>query len=611
MKTSCSFRQLISGIMTILLTALPIVFCSLAMAEKYTLPIGIPDPGMWGTTHPIDAFAPDTAAKCPDWPSVQTTNCYYIDNTNPQATDTGNTYGYPQKPRLTIPQITYTEGAYVEIHGGPYTSTYLNVKFNGTPDNPVWFRGTSSMPVITSVISIGDSSYAILEYLDCNGMGNSKPCINISAMNAHHICVRHSKFHNKTYTGNSAAIGSVPLQGGSIHDLVFYKNEISELGDWSSAEDQDFHGINPTLWGRTPPTNQYNIWALNNTGYHISGDLFQSNGDQRDITKAVAEGRTITNLDNLHHVYVGKNVSSHSRQQVCTIKLTRDVVVSQNTAYENSNTASGAGGTGILFQEGPDYLWILFNKVYNNQFGVRQGNMSMSSFQNNKTFIIGNIIYNINPLNGTYGTDGINSRYKTAQGIKFEKGNHQRYVIDNTIYNSGGGIGTSTTTENDSAIMSGNVIAGIYGIDILNREDTHIAKFDNIGTTTTDYTYFQPRLDSGKVRFYWVAQQTNTYDSLSAFQSGTGQCQNCWTGDPLFVDSANFDFHPQDNSPLVGKGIRHAVYDEFQTRYGINIAYDFEGKPRPEGAWTLGALEPGTLNTTPLPTPPAPTPTVK
>ena len=50
--------------------------------------------------------APDTATYCPSWPAGAnggSASCYYVDSTSPAATDTGNTYGYPAKPRLTIP----------------------------------------------------------------------------------------------------------------------------------------------------------------------------------------------------------------------------------------------------------------------------------------------------------------------------------------------------------------------------------------------------------------------------------------------------------------------------------------------------------------------------
>jgi len=233
--------------------------------------------------------------------------------------------------------------------------------------------------------------------------------------------------------------------------------------------------------------------------------------------------------------------------------------------------------------------------------------MYYAKFQGQKTFLIGNIIYNIERLPND--ADGVNSRYTSGHGITTEKGNHQRYFVDNTIYNVGGGISVTTAAETDSAILSGNVICGVKGIDNTSRKDYHISRFDAPGVVTVDHSFFQPRADSGTVGFYWKGAATTITTSLSAFQSASGQCQNCWTGDPLFVDGANYDLHPQESSPLIGKGVRHPVYDEFQARYGINIAYDFEGKPRPQGAWTLGALEPGTLSTT-LPPPPAPSASV-
>lgn len=608
MKTSCFLTVLLQSITIIILATLPTVFCSSAMA--YTPPIGIPDPGMWGAIHPIDSSAPDTATKCPGWPSGQTTNCYYIDNTNPQATDTNNTFGYPDKPRQTIPQTTYPAGSYIEAHGGPYTESELNIKFNGNADNPVWFRGTpTSMPIISGRINITDSFYTVIENIDFDGNGNGYGCIQITSLSAHHICVRNSKFHNKTWVGNNAAIGSTPDQGGSIHDLVFYNNDFNNLGNWKATTDQDFHGINPTLWARTPPTTQYNVWALNNTGSYISGNLVQTNGDQRDVPKAINEGRDVNNLDNFHHMYVGKNLSHHCRQDICVMKLTRDGVISQNESYQNFNHVAGAG-TGIVFQEGPDYVWIIFNKLHTLVGdGIRQGNMYYEEFRNQKTFIIGNVIYNIEKVPND--PDGVNSSFKSGQGIPCEKGNHQRYMIDNTIYNIGGGISAPAGVDTDSAIMSGNVIAGVNGIDTQSRTDYHITKISELGVFTTDYSFFQPRADSGEVKFYWRGASTTVTTSLSDFQSITGQCQNCWTGDPKFVDPVIYDFHPQEGSPLIGKGIRHPVYDEFQARYGISIAYDFDGKPRPDGAWTLGALEPGTLKAPPLPTPTAPTPTVK
>lgn len=605
-------------LMTVLLLCIWSILLSFANASAYTPPIGIPDPGMWGVTHPIDSSAPNTATKCPSWPAGQTTNCYYIDNTSPQATDTSNTYGYPAKPRSTIP-TAYAAGSYIEMHGGPYT-VKKTITFNGTAENPIWMRGTSStsMPDLRMRAVLIDSKYVIMENLEFNNFpGNA---ITIGGLSTNNVCIRNCKFHDLWCSDpnncSTAVIESTPAQDGSIHDLVFYNNSFQDIGDYQATNDQDFHAINPTLWGRKPPTTQYNVWSLNNTAIRIAGSLNQFNGDQRDAYNAANEVPprpiTNTNLQNFHHMYSGKNLMYQSRQAMGAPKFTTDAVYSQNTAYDNYSISSSAG-TGQAYQEGSRYVWILFNKYYNLTFGVRSSNTNFPGVNEAdlRAYIIGNIIYDLNnDHNLAYlRTNG----FKPVQAVTFERGGYKRYIVDNTFYNVGGGISINNQNAADITDISGNVFANVNGVDRDGNPDYHLFLNAINGTTgtTINHCYLQPRADNGTVTFKWAgALPSSNIDSLVALQSSSvAQCQNCWTGDPKFVDVANYDFHPQENSPLIGKGIRHPVYDEFQARYGINIAYDFEGKPRPADAWTLGALEPGTLKGANLPTPPFPTPT--
>jgi hypothetical protein len=589
---------------TLLLFMCAIMF-SFVNTWAYTPPIGIPDPGMWGSIHPIDSSAPSTTTKCPNWPNSASTGCYYIDNSVAcsDATD-----GYPSSPRCTIPTGTYSAGSYVEIHGGPYILD-MSIVLNGTYDNPVWFRGVSadSMPDYRGKIEINNSTYAIIENIDINNVVSGGITLS-GSMNAHHVSIRNCKFRN--FTGISGAVcGATPIQDGTINNIVYYNNYFDTIGNWQAVEDEDYHAINPSLWGRTPPTTVYNIWSLSNTAYHIAGSLNQFNGDQRDATRAVSEGRTETNLQNLHHVYSGKNLMYNCRQAMGAPKFTTDAIYSQNVAYSNFSIASGAG-SGQVYQEGSRYVWILFNKYYDLTYGIRSSNTSFpgDATADLRAYMIGNVIYNIhNNHNRAYSRT---NTYKPAQAIGFEKALYKRYIVDNTFYNVGGGVNIGNQVAADITGLSGNVFAGINGIDDAGDPDYHLSMLSTGGTTgtTIDRCFFQPRADTGLVTFKWAgAEPSSNINSLADLQSSSvAQCQNCWTGDPLFVDTANYDLHPKENSPLVGKGIRHPIYDEFQARYGINIAYDFDGKPRPVGAWTLGALEPGTLKTSPLPTPPAP-----
>jgi hypothetical protein len=285
-------------------------------------------------------------------------------------------------------------------------------------------------------------------------------------------------------------------------------------------------------------------------------------------------------------------------------KFTTDAVYSQNVAYGNFSISSG-GGSGQVYQEGSRYVWILFNKYYDLTWGIRSSNTNFPGVEEAdlRAYMIGNVIYNIhNKSNAVYG---VKNSYKPAQAIGFEKGQYKRYVVDNTFYNVGGGVNIGNQLEADITDVSGNVFAGINGIDDDGNPDYHFTLTSLGGAvgTTLDRSFFQPRADNGTVTFKWAsALPSSTIGSLAALQSSSvAQCKNCWTGDPMFVDAATYNLRPQAGSPLIGKNTRHPVYDEFQARYKLNIAYDFDGKPRPSGAWTIGAFEGGAATTLPAP----------
>lgn len=587
-------------------------------AQAYDPPIGIPDPGMWGTVHPIDSSAPDTAIKCPAWPSAESNNCYYIDSTHPNATNLDNDYGYPDKPRARIPGSgttatsthTYTAGAYVQVHGGPYTER-MWFKMEGTENDVVWFRGTpESMPNIQEKVTVRDSTYTIFEYLDFNSHRGS--VFGVGGMASNNVCMRNSRIHDLPplpLGSEGSAMGASPDQGGVVHDVIFYNNNFSDIGDWQVTSDEDFHGIAPGLWGDTPPTTMYNFWVLNNTGYHISGNLVQFNGDQRDAKRGDSETpiRLITNttMQKLHHLYVGKNIHHHNRQSLASLKFSTDSVVSQNTSYANYSTSSG-GASGQVYQEGANYAWFLFNDYRDSDWGVRQSNTNFDTPNQDllygdhwaertadlHVFAIGNKISHIYDTlsNSYYSKSHRDDPFQNATAFLSQRGFYTRYIVDNTIYNVGGGF--YFANNDSSTYLSGNVIAGVQGIDTEGLPMYHGGFFQAGNNMAMDYSFFEPRNDDGTVRFLWFSPDAVRTTTLDLFKSRTGECNHCHEGNPLFVDPENYNLRPQASSPLIGKGVRHEVYDIFEQRYGISIDVDFDGNPRPtSGAWTIGAFE--------------------
>ena len=120
-----SGRYFLASLVTILLS-----FALTGAALAYQAPIGIPAPSFG-----IDEVSPATPVG---WPSSEASNAYYIDKTSALATDSANPFGFPDKPRLTLPRGVLPAGSIIEIHGGVYAGADLYLSCAGTPGNPCW-----------------------------------------------------------------------------------------------------------------------------------------------------------------------------------------------------------------------------------------------------------------------------------------------------------------------------------------------------------------------------------------------------------------------------------------------------------------------------------------
>ncbi len=542
-----------------------------AVCFAYTPPIGIPDPGdTWdGPTHPIDTQAPNTADVCPSWPSSAATNCYYIDNTNPNATDTNNDRGYPDKPRLTIPESPYPAGSYVEAHGGPYTKQYITLSFHGTPSQPCWFRGTpGNMPIFSKSFNIKDSTYSFIEYLDFNG-GDSTGTASVTG-ESHNISLRYCQFRNKQYVNHSSAIGVVPDLGKTISDIIVYSCNFKKLGDWQVADgsDPDFHGINPTMWGRDSTTEEKNIWILDNTFSEISGNAVQVNA-----------GNWTDSYKYLHHIYIGRNTATKLRQAGFWSKQASDVIMSENTVYDN-HPHGGATGTCFGYQYRPNNVWIIDNTCYDVNIGIRCSDDATGD-PSNTAYIVGNKLYHIYPadMNNYNPTDP----WRSGVGISLWTGGMHRWVVDNTMYDCYNGI-NAIQSGGSSLELSGNIVsnAGPDGWDIY--------MFQNVSQDVTIHKTLVYNPDR-PARIRWGSHE---YHSMTEFKDATGLCPSCpLEQDPKFVDGPNHNLNLQSDSPAINaNNSPRDVYDLFESLYGINIRKDSNGSSRPQGSgWDMGAFE--------------------
>ena len=98
-----------------------------------------------------------------------------VEVTHAAATDAGNPYGTPARPRRTIPTVL-PAGAVVELHGTydtPHTSP-ATIVAQGTREAPVFIRGVSkeSRPLARRGWEV-KGTYAILEHLEFGPMPDS------------------------------------------------------------------------------------------------------------------------------------------------------------------------------------------------------------------------------------------------------------------------------------------------------------------------------------------------------------------------------------------------------------------------------------------------------
>ncbi len=142
-------------------------------------------------------------------------DCYYIDNSQVGATDSSNTFGYPGHARLTIPNIVYSAGAYVEIHGDGATGTYkysavFDPRGVGTDTSPIWIVGISR-PILSAKLDLGSSSavqrsYMILDGIQWSNGGKLDFRPRFTGNSIDHICVRNCWMTGTQVNGQGSGV---------------------------------------------------------------------------------------------------------------------------------------------------------------------------------------------------------------------------------------------------------------------------------------------------------------------------------------------------------------------------------------------------------------------
>ena len=575
----------------------------------YVPPWGIPAPAFGINEQPVQPAA---------WPGAVATGSYYIDNTSPQATDTNNPYGYPNKPRLTIPTtLTVQAGTLVEIHGGPYLASATayawrvisSTTSRPTAQAPAFIRGVGQ-PVIglsqaaidanvAARIECGNVIGAGLHYTIFDGLHFVRMQLGIDGWDCQYIAIRNCEANghycvplNVNPPGDKVVNG-VTYQG-HIHDVVFYNNLIHDTAYWNnSTQDWDFHGTSVATFGRTYPTDLYNVWVLDSTYYHCSGDSVQVNGN------------TAGNAA-LHHIYIGGNTAWENRQTGFWCKQASDVVMSQNKVHTMDVQGTGLTGTGMGSQYGADRLWFLFNEIYDCGFGFRQSDTVGADGRD--VYYIGNYIHDLRQYSNA-------NHWGSPQGwgISLWSGSLNRHIVGNTIVNVFGGIETiqpGPVYAQNNIIY--NLLPSLYP-DVFGTYRNHIECNPSGDGVNVDYTtclfYGASGGASQQARINWRGAP---YTTLASAQAATGKFANCIEADPLLgfdVNQTTSSVRLRANSPAINAGATSDVYQKFQDLYGLDIRKGFSLDRRVQNlrpGWNIGAYQSTSVpppNTAPSETP--------
>jgi hypothetical protein len=288
-------------------------------------------------------------------------------------------------------------------------------------------------------------------------------------------------------------------------------------------------------------------WILDNHIHHNGGD-------------SVLIGAATSAEPWARFVYVGRNQMHEDRENGIDVKQSRDVILSQNIIYGYVPRDSSSGEA-IVVHNGPERVWIISNLVANSALGI------VGTFAKGYA-VIGNAITRIRHVASDTGY--VPTNMFMGAGILTYGETQNSVHVNNTIWDSDAGISYgsgSTATE---------IVNNIVG---LLAQPSHQIGFSS--SISLNLSKVSNNLLSGDTRV-----------RVGGSILGCSALQNCWTGDPRFVDSPNANFKLQTGSPAIDRGSVHPIYQQFQTQYGVDLMTDYTDSPRMIGANVdLGATE--------------------
>lgn len=497
------------------LLVLLLAVCELLAARaNYTPPTGIPNPtSSWGFS-PFTNEVPPWPAQ---WPSTAVPNWYYVDNTHGSATDTANTYGTPDLPRLSIP-TTLSAGAVVLIYGSNYSAN-VNLTAAGTVDSPVIIAGnTNSRTELRGNWTVVSGSYLFIENLSWTQDKIFTISPTTAAVQIANVLVRNCEVAG---TGIAGANGAAFVVGEATHlpptNIIFFECVARDYGQWDTAVENDRHGF-------SVGTGTQYVWWLRCLAYHNGGDGW-GNGHDANHTS--------------HHLYLGDSAMWENRENAIDLKEVHDVVISSNSFW-NYRTVDSSSGTAVVVHYGPTTgeggtnILIINNRIWDSDYGIA----STESHQD--AYWVGNLVFNC-------GT----ALYPDRGGGAF-------HLYNNTLVNCAYGVYSSGTV--DGLFLRNNLI-----VNATNEAVRVTSVTVRSASTWSNDMYYSA---IGAVNINWGG---TVYSSVASWSAATGKGASVLELNPAL----NPNYTLSAGSPAVGAGVN--VSSVFEAAYleifGFSFSY--------------------------------------
>ncbi len=545
---------------------------------------------------PFDVEAPAPAA----WPSAEQENAYYVDPDHPSATDAGNPWGYPNRPRRSPPADGRLQpGTLIQLEGrfaddAPEYREDLTWQLDCTASEPCWLIGGGTLH--STRVNLGGSSWFVVDGLTFADSSEATKKRSFRALalksetgeDSHHGVFRNLTIRDRAAPADlgGAAIALSPgAAGGHNHNLIVYGTTIRGVG-WQRGEQNfnwlrsnpDAHGISVAGSPENPELSSTSlVWLVDNDVSYAAGNGFQC------ITRQSQRGET---RHSVHHIWLAGNDMHHNQQAGIWSKRCSDVVISANRSFGANVAYAGGNNNGIGNQYGPDHFWVIFNEIYDNSHGSKRSSTNGRDARDSdehagRQYWVGNLIHhNIDKDNESF-----QRRFKKGGCIDLWRGNAFAFVVDNTCYANSAGIRTFAGGFGDVHVQ-GNLI------HLLN-DPLDAANPGSCVAVPSAYT------QQGKARAYNNLCNVNAWEfpgPMGSFAMNiSGRAEGNRKADVSVRDASAGDYRPVAGSELIDANPSVGTFDvyaEFEARYGLSIRHDFRGYPRVVGeAADVGAFE--------------------